>query len=317
LVRLAGQTLKQRAEATAQVAETLAAQVLETATAQAGGALTRMPTSAAQAGGTPTRVPASVLPTPTSPLEIVTMTREVDGAVMVYVPEGKFTMGSPEGEGYDDEYPQHMYYLDAFWIDQTEVTNAQYRQCVEAGACELLEKCSDDPNYGADDHPVVCVSWDQAMTYAEWVGGRLPTEAEWEKAARGADGRKYPWGDEFDGSRLNFCDKSCLRRWRDDSVDDGYEHTAPVGIYPAGASPYGALDMAGNVYEWTHSAYKEYPYDSEDGREEVSAEEVVRRAVRGGSFDEDNESVRCTSRFSYYPFQPHYRNIGFRVVISP
>jgi formylglycine-generating enzyme required for sulfatase activity len=317
LARLrANQTPRQQAEATAQAAETLAAQVLDTATVQAGSVLTRIPMPTAQAKATPihTPVPASLTPAPVP--EIVTMTREADGAVMVYVPEGKFTMGSPEDEGYDDEHPQHTYYLDAFWIDQTEVTNAQYYRCVEAGACEPLEKCSDDPNYGADDRPVVCVSWDQATAYAEWVGGRLPTEAEWEKAARGPDGREYPWGNEFDGSRLNFCDKSCLRKWRDTNVDDGCEHTAPVGSYPAGASPYGALDMAGNVYEWTYSAYKEYPYDSEDGREEVSAEDVVRRVVRGGDFDEDAEGVRCAHRLNYYPFSLN-RTVGFRVVVSP
>jgi len=312
----AGQTPRQQAEATVQAAETLAAQVLETVTAQAVTVPTRVPMPTAQAEATPTPMPTPVSFTPTSPLEMVTMTRKVDGAVMVYVPAGKFTMGSPEGEGYDDEYPRHTYYLDDFWIDQTEVTNAQYRKCVEAGACEPLENCSDDPNYGADNHPAVCVSWDQAMAYAEWVGGRLPTEAEWEKAARGTDRREYPWGNEFDGTRLNFCDKSCLRRWRDANVDDGYEHTAPVGSYPAGASPYDVLDMAGNVYEWTHSAYEEYPYDSEDGREDVSAEEVVRRVVRGGDFDEDAEGVRCARRLNYYPFSLN-RTVGFRVVVSP
>jgi formylglycine-generating enzyme required for sulfatase activity len=294
------------------------------ATAQAMTAPTRAPTLqptspsafTAQVEATPPHTPTLPPFTPAPAPEIVTMTRKVDGAVMVYVPEGKFTVGSPEDKGYDDEHPQHTYYLDAFWIDQTEVTNAQHRKCVEAGACEPLEMCSDDPNYGVDDHPVVCVSWDQAMAYAEWVGGRLPTEAEWEKAARGPDGREYPWGNEFDGFRLNFCDKSCLRRWRDANVDDGYQYTAPVESYPAGASPYGALDMAGNVSEWTHSAYKEYPYDSEDGREAVSAEEMVRRVVRGGSFDEDAENVRCAHRLNYYPFHLN-RTVGFRVVVSP
>ncbi len=323
-VMRAGQTPRQQAEATAQAAETLAAQVMETATAQAQGAPTHALTlrhtppsaSTAQVEATPAHTPTPASFTPAPALEIVTMTREVDGAVMVYVPEGKFTMGSSEDKGYDNEHPQHTYYVDAFWIDQKEVTNAQYRKCVEAGACTPLENCSDDPHYGVDDRPVVCVSWDQAIAYAGWVGGRLPTEAEWEKAARGPDGREYPWGNEFDGTWLNFCDKSCVQRWRDANVDDGYEYTAPVGSYPAGASPYGALDMAGNVYEWTHSAYVEYPYDSEDGREDVSAEEMVRRVVRGGSFDEDAEGVRCARRDYYYPFHLS-RIVGFRVMISP
>jgi formylglycine-generating enzyme required for sulfatase activity len=335
-----GQTPGQGAEVTAQAAETTPqALEIETATTQAGVVPT--PTSApqptptpaataqtgdtptpaaqAQAGDVPTSTPqAEVTPasTPTPPLEIVTKTREADGAVIVFVPAGMFIMGSPEGEGHEGESPQHMYYLDDFWIDQTEVTNAQYRGCVEAGACSPVQSCSDDPNSDAGDRPVVCVNWDQAMAYAAWVGGRLPTEAEWEKAARGTDGRTYPWGNEFDNTRLNFCDKSCLRRWRDDSVDDVYQYAAPVGSYPTGASPYGALDMAGNVYEWTQSIEKEYPYDSEDGREELHVEEAVRRVMRGGGFDEEEDTVRCAYRFGYYSFQPN-RKAGFRVVMVP
>lgn len=309
------QTPEQQADATVNAAQIAAVQDLETATAGAGSAAAHTPTprptstAAATAG-------AQDRPTPTPDVETLTTTREADGATMVYVPAGEFLMGSPPDEGYENEYPQHMYYLADFWIDQTEVTNAQYRMCVQAEACQPVEPCSDDPNYGADDHPVVCVTWDQASAYAEWVGGRLPTEAEWEKAARGSDGRRYPWGNEFDGSRTNYCDKSCLQRWRDGSLDDGYEHTAPVGRYPAGASPYGALDMAGNVYEWTQSVYQEYPYDSEDGREDLGAGNSVRRVVRGGSFDDDGDGVRCAFRLNHYPFKS-LRYVGFRVVMVP
>jgi len=187
------------------------------------------------------------------PVVVQTMVWEKDNSVMVYVPAGEFIMGSDERDG--NEQPMHTVYLDAFYIDKTAVTNAQYRKCVEAGACDAPRETTDYDNADYAQHPVVYVNWFQAKAYCEWVGKRLPTEAEWEKAARGTDGRKYPWGNTFDGSRLNFCDKNCTLSWKDPSVDDGYTGTAPVGSYPVGASPYGALDMAGNVYAWVADWY--------------------------------------------------------------
>jgi formylglycine-generating enzyme required for sulfatase activity len=196
--------------------------------------------------------------------------------VMVYVPGGEFEMGSDE-EGvdyafqlcnqysdscdrgwYDYEQPAIPVTLEAFWIDRTEVTNGQYRECVEAGACEPPADLSSDTRtayYGAadyDDYPVIHINWYQAEAYCEWAGGRLPTAAEWEYAARGPEGRRFPWGDEFDGTRLNYCDANCRAfGWADRTVDDGYADTAPVGSFPGGASWCGALDLAGNVWEWT------------------------------------------------------------------
>jgi formylglycine-generating enzyme required for sulfatase activity len=198
---------------------------------------------------------------------------------MAYVPEGAFWMGSAEAEVADalalcsqkqsdcqredfaDEEPQHQVILDAYWIDQTEVTNAQYTQCVDAGLCTRPSRFDsytrdsyyDDPAFA--DYPVIYVSWHQAKAYCEWVGKRLPTEAEWEKAARGTDRRIFPWGNAFDGSRLSFCDLNCSLGWQDPTWDDGYADTAPVGSYPSGASPYGVLDMAGNVWEWVADRY--------------------------------------------------------------
>ena len=133
-----------------------------------------------------------------------TWTRPADGMVMVYVPAGEFKMGSIGGD--DDEQPVHTVALDGFWIDRTEVTKAQYEQCVAAGACT---PCYGDSPY--DDYPAIYVTWYQAGTYCGWAGGRLPTEAEWEYAARGPEARVFPWGDEFDGTRLNFCDANCER----------------------------------------------------------------------------------------------------------
>ncbi len=227
----------------------------------------------------------------------------VDGAEMVFVPSGEFTMGSGDDDpdADSDEKPQHTVYLDAFWIYKTEVTNAQYRKCVEVGACTLPHKTwyYDNPAYA--DHPVVYVDWYQAKAFCEWAGGRLPTEAEWEKAARGTDGRIYPWGNEWDANKLN-------------SSEAGPGTTTKVGDYPTGASPYGALGMAGNVWEWAGSLYRDYPYNPEDGREDPGAEGI--RVLRGGSFNHDERFVRCASRGG------HYRNsylgrYGFRVVLSP
>ena len=186
-----------------------------------------------------------------------TQIRSADGVEMVYVPVGKFLMGSTDADRLagDDEKPQHIAYLDAYWIDKTEVTNAQYRRCVEAGVCQVprvmeshtWEEPSSYGDLSMAEHPVVHVNWNDARTYCEWAGVRLPTETEWEKAARGSDGRVYPWGSTWDDRRLNFCDKRCV--YSDPSVetDDGYHRTAPVGNYPTGASPYGVLDMAGNA----------------------------------------------------------------------
>jgi formylglycine-generating enzyme required for sulfatase activity len=162
--------------------------------------------------------------------------------VLVYVPAGAFPMGSSEaaidgavemcvrnsGTGechrtwFEDESPQHMVTLDAFWIDRLEVTVAQYSQCVEAGHCTSVD-CGPELNPKRPDQPVACVSWFDGQANCEWVGARLPTEAEWEYAARGPEGNIFPWGDDFDPVRLNYCDANCTYRWRDAEYDDGYK----------------------------------------------------------------------------------------------
>jgi len=201
-----------------------------------------------------------------------TQIRQLDQMRMVFVPSGTFQMGSTETEVMDalafcrqhysfcnnwfymHEYPQHTVTLDNFWIDQTEVSNAQYRLCVEAGICTEPTRCKrGEPIYGdaeKTDHPVVCVSWDDAKIYCEWAGARLPSEAEWEYAFRGEQNLIYPWGNTFDGTKLNYCDVNCELSHADDQYDDHYDKTAPIGSFPEDVSWCGALDLSGNVSEW-------------------------------------------------------------------
>jgi formylglycine-generating enzyme required for sulfatase activity len=221
------------------------------------------------------------------------------GAKMVLVPPGPFEMGSDNGSS--DEQPVHSVTLDAFLIDQYEVTNADFRQCVEAGNCQAPTTCDfGAPTYEderKEDHPVVCVSWNQARAYCEWRGDetRLLTEAEWEKAARGTDGRTYPWGEELD------CDHAQYRE-----CGGG---TKSVGNLPAGVSPYGAHDMAGNVWEWVQSEFRNYPYRADDGREEINSTNV--RVLRGGSSSASGLNVHAALRSSFFPTLT-VSNVGFR-----
>jgi eukaryotic-like serine/threonine-protein kinase len=222
-------------------------------------------------------------------------TSPVDGMVQVYVPGGEFLMGSSDAdaETRNDQKPQHTVYLDAFWIDRTEVTADQYAKCVAAGKC-AEPGCA---GAGKGDHPVVCVTWQDAADYCAWAGRRLPTEAEWEKAARGTDGRRYPWGNEpAAGNLLNFCDRNCSYNYKDQAVDDGYAETAPVGSYMAGTSPYGALDMAGNVWEWVADWHGSEYYASSPVRNPTGPDNGVYRAQRGGSWDSAQWYIRAAYR---------------------
>ena len=230
---------------------------------------------------------------------------------MVWIPAGPFLMGSDTGvdsDARDIEQPQHILYLPDYYIARTPVTNAQYLACVQATDCQPPEHWkSKTPPKGEEDHPVTWISWHEAVDYCEWLAEvtrrpyRLPSEAEWEKAARGTDGRLYPWGNEWDAERCN-------------TLETGGEGTTPVGAYGGrGDSPYGCTDMAGNVWEWTGSLYGTYPYDPGDGREEMDAK--GRRVVRGGSFLNSRVLARCAYRPGYFPGRR--MSYGCRVACSP
>jgi serine/threonine-protein kinase len=247
----------------------------------------------------------------------------------VYIPEGEFTMGSEDpyairttenGRAYP-EIPVHTVYLGGYWFDKYEVTNRQYALCVEAGACAppfTASTFTRDSYYGNPefaDYPVVWVKWPMARAYCEWAGRRLPTEAEWEKAARGTDERIYTWGNEtVSGDRANLCDVNCPKEWANANFDDGYPDTAPVGSYPAGASPYGVMDMAGNVWEWTSSLIEPYPYDPEDGREDLEA--PGERAWRSGAWNDGYWWMRVSVRYRSVTFYWYY-NLGIRCAATP
>jgi formylglycine-generating enzyme required for sulfatase activity len=240
-----------------------------------------------------------VAPSPTTaptPLPVAGDLRlnTVDGARYRFVPAGPFAMGSTVNP---DEAPVHVVALDAFWIMETEVTNAHYRQCVTAGACTAPnnERWQEE---AFADHPVTHVDWHQATAYAEWAGGRLPTEAEWEKAARGTDERMFPWpGETSDDEHLNF----------------NAQATTAVGSFGAGASPYGLLDMAGNVEEWVADWHSPTYYAEAPAANPTGPETGLFRVVRGGSFISNRGSVRTTARGRAVP-DSTYAGVGFRVV---
>jgi len=254
---------------------------------------------------------------------------------MILIPSGEFEMGEdaeqslsscqilhdPYHQGecklseFEDEEPVHIVYLDEYYIDKYEVTNADYQICVEDGVCDPPKRFN---SYTRDDYyvnpefayyPVIFVSWNDAQIYCEWRGARLPTEAEWEKAARGTDGRIYPWGDSYNGNMGNFCD-------RDYEYDDGYEDTAPVGSFPEGASLYGVMDLAGNVGEWIADwygtkYYSESPFENPQGPVKGSM-----RVIKGGSYDcEGTYCVRAAERTGWFP-EYKYDRQGFRCAAS-
>ena len=285
----------------------------------------------------PTEVP---IQPPASSLGDV-WTRPGDAMAMVYVPAGEFQMGSTgkqvdeavakciqfaeiEGctrERFERERPLHAVSLDGYWIDRTEVTNGQYHRCVQAGACsEPSDRSSHthDAYYGNsayDDYPVVMVSWYQAADYCAWAGARLPTEAEWEYAARGPEDRVYPWGDTFDGTRLNYCDVNCQFEWADRAVDDGYEDTAPVGSFRGDTSWCGAMDMAGNVCEWAADWFSEDTYSLSPSSNPTGPPSAENRVVRGGSWYYRPTGVRTASRGRFAPDVVYVTN-GFRCARS-
>jgi formylglycine-generating enzyme required for sulfatase activity len=240
------------------------------------------------------------------------------GQPLVYVPAGPFLMGSDpvaDPQACQEEKPQHQLTLPAFWIGRYPITVAQFQGFLEASGARRQRA---DRTPGPAGHPAASVIWHEALDFCRWLGqetglpAMLPSEAEWEKAARGTDGRLYPWGNDWDASCCNTREGKCGK-------------SMPIGAYsPRGDSPYGCTDMAGNVWEWTRSLWGTglrfpqfaYPYDPSDGREYLDAANKVRRVLRGGSWYNDRRYARCANRGRLLPYLLYYR-AGFRVAVGP
>jgi formylglycine-generating enzyme required for sulfatase activity len=253
---------------------------------------------------------------------------ERDG--MVLIPSGEFLMGgTDDGISSDDERPQRMVFVGAFWMDRYEVTNARYKQFVDA--TDHPAPANPNPDFtlwfhggffpGIEEHPVVNIDWQDALAYCQWISKRLPTEAEWEKAARGTDGRRYPWGNEWDHKKANSASY-----WAGRTIEfkDGAEWkafwmtgegariskargirgevlTLPVGSFPEGASPYGLFDMAGNASEWVMDWYEPYYYLKAPASDPKGPNGVLLKGVRGGSWLKPAKSLRTTDRDYGFP----------------
>ena len=280
------------------------------------------------------------IPTPTlSPGS--TQISRIDGMVLSYIPAGTFQMGQNAARGikecrtlyepYSDEYctpnwftdaePVHSVTLAAFWMDQTEVTYGMYAQCVAAGACNPPADTGeyDAINYYGDiayaNFPVNWVDWNQATAYCAWAGRRLPTEAEWEYAARGGlAAQTYPWGEAFNGQMANFCDFNCEASWYNLEYNDGFTYFAPVGSYSPNG--YGLFDLAGNLAEWVADWYEEDYYSSSPTENPSGPASGEGRVIRGGAWIASGDILQVSYRGWDYPGTGN-DDIGFRCVLSP
>jgi serine/threonine-protein kinase len=247
---------------------------------------------------------STLIETPTPAFQLVpTVVSDKDGMILLYVPAGEFMMGG--NDGHADEKPQHTVYLDSFWIDKTEVTNAMYARCVQDAKCSRPEDTTHYDKSTYENHPVVYVSWDDAYAYCSWANRRLPTEAEWEKAARGIDKRSYPWG--------NVVPKPDLLNY-----DSKIGNTTEVGSYETGKSFYGAYDMAGNVWEWVNDWYQPayYQISPSSNPQGSDAGSSLSKVLRGGSWVNTDDLVRSSSRLAIDPANASF-SIGFRCSQSP
>jgi formylglycine-generating enzyme required for sulfatase activity len=259
---------------------------------EAESTLANTPQTTATSTSVPTEIPLSPTAMSTGAPETIKISIK-DGMTQIYIPAGMFTMGGLDVYRENDELPPHEVFLDAFWIDQIEVTNGMYGLCVQAGECRMpVEIRSDNReeyfgNFAFQDYPVVNVTWFDANAYCIWAERRLPTEAEWEYAARGNDKRNFPWGDEPPNEyTANFINL----------VGD----TSRVGSYVEGASPFGVLDMAGNVWEWVADRYRmdyyaKSPAENPMGPAEDEAFNFM-RVIRGGSFQDESYDLRVSNR---------------------
>jgi eukaryotic-like serine/threonine-protein kinase len=263
--------------------------------------LTLTPPSTATNTSEPTAVPVEKKCLPGE-----SIVSDIDDMIQFCVPAGEFLMGAAvdDQNAANYEQPQHTVYLDAFWIDETEITNAQYARCVEADACEQPLNLSSEirPDYYGnpdfDNYPVISIHWEGAKDYCEWTGRQLPTEAQWEKAARGANGDTYPWGNaEVSGSMANF--------------GSGIGDTTTVGTYLNGASPYGALDMVGNAAEWTADWFNLDYYHNSPESNPTGPLEGSAKVLRGGSWKDGIANLRAAKRMWDDPRSVRVR-FGFR-----
>lgn len=290
--------------------------------------------------------------TPTAITQLNAGTERLDraGIAQVWVPAGCFKMGSDQqqvdtayqtclsiwaGMCLRQEYTAELFQREVclsygYWIDKYEVTNAAYQQFVEGGGYSNPDYWSVEgwkwkgkqtkPNDRGCPHdllgaafPRACITWYEADAYARWRSARLPSEAEWEYAARGVDGRLFPWGNTFDGTLLNYCDIGCPNAWRDRQFDDGYARSAPVGSYSGGRSWVGAYDMAGNVWEWTADWYDAKYHQTSAAVDPAAPDKGIEKVLRGGSWNMPYIFSRTAYRDGVLP-DSWSSIIGFRVV---
>jgi formylglycine-generating enzyme len=245
-----------------------------------------------------------------------------DGTPMVLIPAGEFQMGSPGGglfgmgaEGEADEHPQHAVYLDAFYIGKLKITNSQYQTFIKATGHRAPTNCCDPAKFdiwrggipfeGTADLPVINVDWHDAFSYCAWAGGRLPTEAEWEKAARGTDGRIYPWGNQAATRSLANFSLQEISYW------DGPLSLTRVNQYDSGQSPYGVFDMAGNVWDWVQDWYSENYYQDSPSRNPMGPAKGTAKVIRGGSWRNTPDMLRSANRNKHHPSERRVY-VGFR-----
>lgn len=249
----------------------------------------------------------SVTPPPSSG---TTRTSPKTGMTSIRIPEGEFRMGT--GNGYLEEGPVHTVFLSEFWIDQTEVTNKMYSLCVAESVCSEPSRRNSNTRlvyYGNsefDDYPITYIDWHMAQTYCEWLEGNLPTEAQWEKTARGTDQLMYPWGNEQPN-------RDFLNYSRNEN------DTTKVGTYDKNISPYGAMDMAGNVMEWTADWYSETYYSNSPTVDPQGPSYGKLKVLRGGSWFKFSDFARTTYRVRMNPFDSNSKtfDIGFRCAYPP